>query len=508
MRKYTAVVTAIFLVLVTAIGYNAVNSDKPAKISTPTANPDDPMDLSGYYEQVLSWENCGGGFECSSLTVPLDYANPFDQAISISVVRLKAKNNTLGSLILNPGGPGGSGITYARAAEYVVSPSILENYDIVGFDPRGVGESSPIECIDDATTDAYIALDGTPDNQSEIDESIAMLTKFGEDCLKNSPDLVGHVDTVSAAKDIDILRAALGDEKLNWLGKSYGTFLGATYADLFPGNVGRMLLDGAIDPQLSNLQLSEGQARGFEDALNRFVQDCLTKGDCPLSGGVEQATAQIKKMLDDLDANPGTLEDGRQFTQAMGLLGVVGGLYDVTYGWANLRPMLASALTGDFNALARSVDVYTSRNSDGSYSDNSNDAIMAINCIDRPDRGNVADTQTLANKWTIFAPVFGGYLAWGNIGCSYWPVAATGNPRAISATGSGPILVVGTTHDPATPYVWAQSLAKQLASGVLLTLDGDGHTAYRQGSTCIDEVVDKYFLTGFADSGVVCSDGP
>ena len=169
MRKYTAVVTAIFLVLVTAIGYNAVNSDKPAKISTPTANPDDPMDLSGYYEQVLSWENCGGGFECSSLTVPLDYANPFDQAISISVVRLKAKNNTLGSLILNPGGPGGSGITYARAAEYVVSPSILENYDIVGFDPRGVGESSPIECIDDATTDAYIALDGTPDNQSEKD---------------------------------------------------------------------------------------------------------------------------------------------------------------------------------------------------------------------------------------------------------------------------------------------------------------------------------------------------
>lgn len=499
---------ATFLLIIFAIGYNAINSDKPADVVPPVADSSDPTDLSGYYDQVLSWDSCGGGFECASLTVPLDYDQPYEQAISISLVRLKAANNTLGSLVLNPGGPGGSGIQYARAAEIVVSDVVRENYDIVGFDPRGVGESSPIECIDDQTTDEYIALDGTPDDQTELDKSVEMLTKFGAACLENSPDLVENVDTVSAAKDLDIMRAALGDEKLNWLGKSYGTFLGATYADLFPQNVGRMLLDGAIDPTLSNLQLSEGQARGFEDALNRFVSDCLTLSDCPLTGSVQDGVAQIQKMLDDLDANPGTLDDGRQFTQAMGVLGVVGGLYDVTYGWSQLRPMLAAAFAGDFSGLSASVDLYTSRNGDGTYSDNSNDAIMAINCMDRPDRGTIDETRELAKSWAEFAPVFGGYLAWGNIACTYWPATASGMPRPISAPGANPILVVGTTHDPATPYVWAKSLAEQLESGLLLTLDGDGHTAYRQGSNCIDEVVDEYFLTGATDDGVICADGP
>ena len=508
MRKYIATITAVLLVLISAIGYNTFESENTAPAFTPSANPNDPTDLSGYYDQVLSWENCGGGFECASLSVPLDYADPYKQAISISVIRLKATGQSLGSLVLNPGGPGGSGIEYARAAEFVVTKNLLTNFDIVGFDPRGVGESSPIECIDDPTTDEYIALDGTPDDQAEIDASIAMLTKFGAECLANSPDLINNVDTVSAAKDIDILRAALGDEKLNWLGKSYGTFLGATYADLFPQNVGRMLLDGAIDPTLTNLQLGEGQARGFEDALSRFVADCLNQDDCPLAGSVENGVATVKKILDDLDQNPATLDDGRQFTQAMGVLGVVGGLYDVTYGWSSLRPMLAFALGGDFNALARSVDLYTSRNEDGSYSDNSNDAIMAINCIDRPDRGTPEEAMTLAKEWSEFAPVFGGYLAWGNIACTYWPIAASGLPKTITAQGANPILVVGTTHDPATPYVWAQALANQLASGALLTLDGDGHTAYMQGSKCIDEVVDKYFLTGVADDGIVCADGP
>ncbi len=508
MRKFTAAVTAIFLFIVVAIGYSNFSSSSDSAIVPPVSNSENPTDLSGYYDQILTWENCGGGFQCTSLTVPLDYRDPYAQAISISVIRLKAKNNTLGSLVLNPGGPGGSGIQYTRAAEYVVSDVILENFDIVGFDPRGVGESSPIECIDDPTTDLYIALDGTPDDEKEVQAIIEMLQRFGQDCLTNSPELVGNIDTVSAAKDIDILRAALGDEQLNWLGKSYGTFLGATYADLFPQNVGRMLLDGAIDPTLSNLELSEGQARGFEEALGQFVEDCLMNVDCPLTGSVQSGIDQIQNMLTDLDANPAVLDDGREFTQAMGVLGVVGGLYDVTYGWSQLRPMLAAAFVGNFNGLAASVDLYTSRNKDGSYSDNSNDAIMAINCLDRPDRGTIEETYALAEKWSEFAPVFGGYLAWGNIACTYWPVKATGVPSPIVAKGANPILVVGTRYDPATPYIWAQALASQLESGVLLTLNGNGHTAYRQGSSCIDEVVDRYFLTGLTESGVICNDGP
>jgi pimeloyl-ACP methyl ester carboxylesterase len=505
VRKFVAAITAIFLLIVLAIGYGSFSENKNTEVLPPKNGA---TELSGYYEQSLSWKSCGGGFECSSLTVPLDYSNPTKSAIAISVIRLKAADNKLGSLILNPGGPGGSGIQYARAAQVVISDEVRKNFDVVGFDPRGVGQSTPIECLDDKTTDEYIALDGTPDDQTELDQSIAMLTKFGKDCLTNSPELAGFVDTESAAKDVDILRAALGDEKLNWLGKSYGTFLGATYADLFPQNVGRMLLDGAIDPTLSNLKLSEGQARGFDDALARFAADCLSRDDCPFTGTVDSGVAKVQQMLDNLDANPGTLSDGRQFTQAMGVLGVVGGLYDVSYGWTELRKMLGAAFQGNYSGLASSVDMYTSRNSNGTYADNSNDAIMAINCIDRPDRGSLEETIPLVEQWSTFAPVFGPYLAWGNIACSYWPLAATGNPHAITATGSGQILVVGTTHDPATPYVWAQSLASQLSNGVLLTLDGDGHTAYRQGSNCIDAVVDNYFLTGTAKADVVCNDGP
>ena len=508
MRKFTAVFVVILLFITAFVSFQENRSQEPSAASTPSLNPADPMDLTGFYSQKLNWSNCGDGFDCANLAVPLNYEKPFEKIISISVIRLKAKENTLGALVLNPGGPGGSGIQYARAAQWVVSQQILENYDIVGFDPRGVGESTPIKCLTPQETDAYIASDGTPDDQAELEESIKILTNFGEECQKNSPDLFGYVDSISAARDIDILREALGNEKLNWLGKSYGTFLGATYADLFPQNVGRMLLDGAIDPKLSNLELSEGQARGFDDALIRFAQNCLTKADCPLTGTAEDGVAQVQRMLDDLDSNPGTLDDGREFTQAMGVLGVVGGLYDVTYGWTNLRQMLTKAFEGDFNALSKSVDLYTSRNADGTYSDNSNDAIMAINCIDRPDRGTVEQAIALVEQWSQFAPVFGSYLAWGNIGCSYWPAAATGKPHAISAKGTGPILVVGTTHDPATPYIWAQSLAEQLDQGALLTLDGDGHTAYRQGSACIDAIVDKYFLTGVAEDKLVCSDGP
>lgn len=508
MRKYTAVVTAIFLILVTSIGYVAYKNKSGTSVNPPTSNAGDSTGLSGYYAQKLSWENCGGGFQCATLTVPLDYAKPEAAAIAIEVTRLKAKNNTLGSLVLNPGGPGGSGIDYARAATAVTGEALRENYDIVGFDPRGVGQSTPIECLDDAKTDIYIAMDGTPDNQSEIDATVAMLKEFGGDCVKNAPTLVNVVDTISAAKDVDILRAALGDQKLNWLGKSYGTYLGATYADLFPQNVGRMMLDGAIDPTLTNKQLSEGQARGFEDALTQFVTDCLTRTDCPLGGTVADGIATVKGMLDNLDTNPGQLDDGRQFTQSMGVLGVVGGLYDVSYGWTQLRQMLGAALSGDFNPLSQSVDMYTSRNDNGTYSDNSNDAIMAINCIDRPDRGTIDETAALAKEWSKFAPVFGDYLAWGNIGCTYWPATATGTPHTIAAIGAQPILVVGTSHDPATPYAWAKSLASQLSSGVLLTMNGNGHTAYKQGSSCIDEIVEKYYLTGEIKSGVVCSDGP
>ena len=493
------------------IGYRAIQSNSTQSNSpkpTTSASVPEGDGLDGYYAQNLEWSDCKDGFECATFNVPIDYANPADGALQISAIRKLASGTALGSLVLNPGGPGGSGIEYTTYAEYVVSDTLRENFDIVGFDPRGVGESTPVECLNDQQTEEYIALDGSPDNQTEIDQAQAMSELFAASCAKNSPDTYKFLDTISATRDIDILRALLGDEKLNWLGKSYGTFLGATYADLFPDRVGRMLLDGAIDPTLTNEQLSYGQALGFELALSRFVDDCATKSDCPLDASGTAGVSEVGDLLTELDSNPVTLEDGRLFTQAMGTLGVVGSLYDKQYGWPELRTNLGLALDGDFSGLASSIDFYTGRQSDGSFKDNSNDAIAAVNCLDRPDRASTEQTVVLASEWKKVAPNFGEYLAWSNIGCSYWHAEATGVPKEITAPGTPTILVVGTVNDPATPYAWSQGLAAQLSKGVLLTLDGDGHTAYYQGSKCIDKVVDNFYLTGEAKSGIICTDGP
>lgn len=512
MRKYSVALVALCLAVGLALaGQWSERSRRDAQETarpTPTESIFTGVEaLDTYYNQVLKWTDCNDGFDCSTLNVPLDHKNPDGESISLSVVRLKA-SNPVGSLLLNPGGPGGSGIDFVRAATYVVSQNLIKRYDIVGFDPRGVGKSTPVECLTDAQTDEIIAADGSPDNQAEIDRLVALNKHFANACAKKSRDLFRFVDTVSAARDMDILRSALGDDKLNWLGKSYGTFLGATYAELFPQRVGRMVLDGVIDPALTNEALSYGQALGFEDALRRFIADCSTHDDCPLDASLAVAYQQVAGMLNELDEQPVQLNNGRIITEAMAFIGVLGSLYDKQYGWPQLRSNLSEALESSFDGLVTSLDFYTSRGPDGKYTDNSNDAIAAINCLDRPDRASIGQTVNLVKAWRKDAPVFGEYLAWSNLSCTYWKTPATSKPHKISANGAPNILLVGTTHDPATPYVWAQSLAKQLANSTLLTLDGDGHTAYMQGSACIDRAVDRYFLTGVAKSGTVCHDGP
>ncbi len=466
--------------------------------------------LQRFYGQKLAWTSCGGSFQCTKLTVPLDYSDPTGDTIAIAVLRLRSANadSRIGSLILNPGGPGGSGVDFARAARSVVDASVRAKYDIVGFDPRGVAGSDPVNCLTDKQLDVFISTDGTPDTPAEVAQGDALSKQFAASCKARSPKIYAHMGTLDATRDIDVLRAALGDEKLYWLGFSYGTMLGATYADLFPTRVGRMVLDGALDPSLSNVELIHGQAKGFEVALHRFVEDCGRQADCPLPrDGVQSGVDRIQQFFDGLDATPlATSDPKRPLTQALAMNAVLSYLYFPAYGdWDQLRIGLQAAFDGDGSTLLSMLDERLSRNEAGHYADNSTAALYAVSALDRPDRPTAAQSAVLAAQWAKESPVFGAFTAWGVLPYQYWDVPANDPPHEIHAPGSPKILVVGTTYDPATPYPWSQALAKQLSQGVLLTRVGDGHTGYGKGSQCTDTAVDRYLVTGVTPpAGTVC----
>jgi pimeloyl-ACP methyl ester carboxylesterase len=463
--------------------------------------------LATFYDQRLQWADCSGGFECSQLSVPVDYAQPGGEMISLAVVRLPTSasgEDRLGSLVLNPGGPGASGIEYARAAENVTSQAIRDHFDVVGFDPRGVGSSAPLQCLPDPAVDAFLATDPTPDDPAEVAALSTQTTALGAGCAA-AGELAAHVDTRSAARDMDVLRAALGDDRLNYLGKSYGTYLGAWYAELFPQRVGRFVLDGVLDPALTSEEVNAGQAGGFEVALRSYVQGCLGGDDCPLTGSVDDGVAQVRAFLDSLDAEPLRTSSGRELVQGLGYLGVAYPLYAESL-WPQLDAALTSAFAGDGSAMLALADAYAHRGADGAYLDNSSTVIYAVNCLDRDDAETPAQVEDTVAQFQAASPTFGPFLAWGGLACTNWPIAPVGEAKAVHAEGAGPILVVGTTRDPATPYQWAENLAGELSSGRLLTYDGDGHTAYGMGSSCVDTAVDTYVVSGVQpDEGATCS---
>jgi pimeloyl-ACP methyl ester carboxylesterase len=472
------------------------DADRPSETTrsasptrAPTTGP-----LASFYDQNLRWRDCSGGFECARLEVPLDYARPAGQTISIAVVRLPA-DDPRGSLLLNPGGPGASGIDYARAADIVVSREVRQRYDIVGFDPRGVGRSAPVSCLSGAELDEFLAIDGSPDTAEEEQALLRDWSALGAGCVERRPRVTAHMGTRDAARDMDILRAALGDRRLNYLGKSYGTYLGATYAELFPRRVGRVVLDGMLDPAATGQEVVAGQAAGFQLAFRAFLADCVQRSSCPLTGDVDAAERQVGRLLAEVDAQPLRGERGRPVTQALAVLGIAAALYDEG-SWSLLRQALGEALRGNGYTLLGLADFYSDRGPRGRYTTNAVEALYAVNCLDRPESTELDAYRETAAELSRSSPVFGSFIAWGSLPCATWPVPPQGEPHAIAATGAKPILVVGTTRDPATPYAWARSFARQLDSGRLLTFVGDGHTAYRRGSSCVDEAVDAYLLEG------------
>ncbi|MGW1163082.1 alpha/beta hydrolase [Streptomyces sp. NPDC002513] len=464
-----------------------------------------PSALSPYYAQRLTWRPCTApGFECATMKVPRDYARPAAGDVRLAVARKRATGHSrpLGSLLVNPGGPGGSAIGYLeRYAGVGYPPEIRARYDMVGVDPRGVGRSEPVECLNGRQMDAYAQTDLTPDNPAEVNRLIAADKKFAEGCGRHSANLLRHVSTVEVARDMDILRGVLGDPRLNYVGASYGTFLGATYAGLFPHRVGRLVLDGAMDPSLSARKLNEDQTAGFETAFQSFAEDCARRPDCPLGGpGTSPAKVgdHLKAFFAKLDTSPLPTRDssGRRLGEALATTGVIAAMYDQV-AWPQLREALTAALKHrDGAALLALSDSYYERDTHGRYA-NLMFANAAVNCLDLPsafaDPGEVEEALPAFEK---ASPVFGRGLAWASLSCAYWPVQATGRPHRIAAKGAAPIVVVGTTRDPATPYPWARALASQLSSARLLTYDGDGHTAYGRGSRCIDAAIDAYLLRG------------
>ncbi len=451
-------------------------------------------DLGEFYRQKVSWKDCGGN-RCARIRVPLDYDKPQGRSITLSVLKVPAlaKSQRVGSLIVNPGGPGGSGVDYASNASSYFGSELRQAFDIVGFDPRGVGRSTPVQCLPDSRLDAFIASDPDPDTAAEVRRANRLLAEFGAGCVEESGKLASHVSTVEAARDIDILRAVVGDDRLSYFGASYGTFLGATYAELFPKRVGRMVLDGALDPSVSSLELNLVQARGFETALRAYVGACVDQGDCFLGGSVDEGVTRIRELLDDVERQP-LPAGGRPLQAGNAVLGIWMPLYNQDY-WPILDAALKAAIDGDGSTLLSLSDAYVSRGPNG-YVDNSLEALYAVNCLDHDDAIPASEVSTYLPRFEEASPTFGAIFAYSLSSCEQWPISTGRVPEEINAVGAAPILVIGTTRDPATPLEWAEALADQLESGVLIRRDGDGHTGYNAGNSCVDSAVESYLVSG------------
>jgi pimeloyl-ACP methyl ester carboxylesterase len=468
------------------------------------SKPEYPKTLSGYYAQKIDWKNCRQDFKCATLAVPINYKKLSTGTFEIALLKYEARTNKkLGSLIINPGGPGGSGVDYAYAAEYIFSPAILDRYDIVGFDPRGVSRSAPIRCLNDKELDANNNSDSKPDNEKEFKQILIDTKNYVEKCKAKNKYLTSY-STANVARDMDILREALGDKQLNYMGKSYGTYLGTLYAHFFPDKVGRVVLDGAVDPTISNFEQSLTQAVGFDHAFLSFAKDCSAKANCPLPAGEGAAINEMQKLFAIAANRPlPTRSSKRTLSETMMVLGTASAMYESETGWPKLRKAIAQAQKGYGDEFLKLADEYTGRQPDGSYPNNEFDSGGVIDCLDVDEPRTFAQIKRDAEVFEKEAPLFGPYLAYGGLTCKYF---GKSQEELIAPTKTtNPIIVIGTTGDPATPYAWAKGLNRLLANSVLVSLTGEGHTGQGQGNACIDDQIDDFFLTGKTPKFLACS---
>ena len=495
-RRLAGVLVAVMgASLLAACGGNGRTQSK-STVPAPSRSTPSPVASAGpAAPPKVPWSDCRGdagpkGFQCATVSVPRDPSHPGGAVIGMAIDRHRATGQKIGSLLVNPGGPGVSGVDFLPDAVAQMPASLLARFDVVGFDPPGVARTAPITCATGAGLDRYFSTDPEPTTPAGIAALVAASRTLAEGCQAMSAAELPYVSTVDAARDLDVLRAALGDAQLTYLGFSYGSLLGATYANLFPTHARAMVLDGVLDPALPTLTEIAQQSVALDAQLQQFFAACA-HSSCPWRPG-DDPTAAYEALVARVRANPlparGT---SRRVGPAAVLWGTVAALYWPAM-WAQLAQALQAASRGDGTGLLALYDGYTGRQGNGSYS-NIFEANAAVDCLDSPPVP-LAAIQADAPAVESAAPVFGLLDLYGEVECSVWPLPATGSIGPLPAGGSPPIVVVGSTGDPVTPYTWAQALAAELAHGVLLTRVGDGHTGYGS-SACIRTQVDRYLTT-------------
>jgi pimeloyl-ACP methyl ester carboxylesterase len=434
--------------------------------------------------------------QCGRLGVPVDYSKPKGDSASIAVIRFPATGAKIGSLIVNPGGPGESGVNAAASMSQNLPAKLKERFDLVGFDPRGVGLSKPeLWCNSDADNDKQRAdpqVDYSPAGVAHIEQTAKAMVQRCID--KMGKEFLASVGTADVVKDLDLLRSALGDSKLNYLGYSYGTRIGSLYAEAYPQNVRAMVLDGAIDPNADPFEADIRQAEAFQKAFNDYAADCAKSPDCPLGDDPAKAVDAYHGLVNPLVDKPASTADRRGLSYPDAIVGTILPLYSPTL-WPNLTAALKELKNGHGDKMLALADQYMERDADGHYT-NSTDVRNAVNCVDRPpitDRARVAEQDRQLREVAPFMSYgqFTGYAPLGT--CAFWPVPPTTQPHQISVKNLPPVLVISTTHDPATPYQAGVELADQL-HGALLTFNGTQHTVALEGNSCVDDIVVHYLI--------------
>ncbi len=447
----------------------------------------------------IAWSNCSS-FQCATFEVPLDYADPSRATISLSLIRQPARDqaNRIGTLFVNPGGPGGSAIDFMRYWAPIVDRAVRDRFDIVAFDPRGVGQSSPIHCHDNIQQ--IVALPSDPQTDADWQKIVDADKALADQCEKVAGSVLPYLGTASVARDMDRIREALGEDKITYVGYSYGTEIGQVYADLFPQHVRAMLLDGNVDIAADTDQSNLDQTVALEAAINRYIADCRASSCLP-----SDPKDAIDTLLATAAKAPIPAPDAdRPLSEGEILFALVGSMYSPSQAPA-LTAAISQALNGNGTRMIRIVDDYLDRQGPNGQYSNLFESNLAVNCLDSVYNRDPQHYRNLVPEFEKAAPLLGSWSAEGGIACAVWPA----DPKPLQtpkATGAPPILLIGNTGDPATPYKWSVAVSKELASATLLTYDGSGHTAYMLAlNNCINAAADAYLLDlTLPAKGTVC----